>query len=81
MNTSQTTLREIRAAIAQHTLKLKLLTSKTFQFAQTASNLLDLTSEELASKLQDTIDALKRRSIKVQQIESSMEVKMRTMLD
>lgn len=36
---------------------------------------------ELGSKINDTIDALKRRQVKITEIEASMGIKIKTMLD
>jgi len=42
---------------------------------------LDAHTEELAMKIRDTIGALRRRSLKVMQVETSMGVKIKTMLE
>ncbi len=74
------TLTAVRRSIQLHEDKLRLINSKQFQFSQVA-NILDAHSEELQSKIRDTVVALQRRCTKVIEVEHAMALKIKTMLE
>ena len=63
-----------------HKDKLKMLKSNEFQFAK-VQNQIDSQTMDLTTKINDSIDALTRRLLKVDEIEAAMCVKIKTMLD
>lgn len=74
------TLNAVIRNIDQHEERLRVINSSEFQFAN-VENVLDRHTEDLCFKIRDTIGALRRRAIKAAQVEQSMIVKIRTMLE